>query len=173
VISRYPGEGRYAQLEREQRWLLKELPLEVTDERVIVDHYWTGTSLRLRMIQSGDEVIYKLCQKVRLVRGDPELVKITNIYLGSEEFHALSVTPSSIVAKSRWSSTFDGVRYAIDEFKGRHAGLVLAELELREDEPHTRGPEFALADVTNANEYSGGWLATASAADLVRIMPPK
>jgi CYTH domain-containing protein len=172
VISRFPGKGRYAQLEREQRWLLRELPPDVTDERVIIDHYWTGMSLRLRMIQSGGEVIFKLCQKVRLESGNPESVKITNIYLSSEEFHALSATPSSTVTKSRWSATLGGVRYAIDEFKGRHSGLVLAELELREEDPRSLGPAFAVADVTNMNEYSGGWLATASTADLQRIMRP-
>lgn len=124
------------------------------------------------MIRDREEVIYKLCQKVRRQSGNPEFVKITNIYLSAEEFHALSVTPSNVVTKSRWSATFDDVRYAVDEFKGRHSGLVLAELELREDDPLARGPEFAVADVTNVDEYSGGWLATASAADLERIMLP-
>jgi CYTH domain-containing protein len=89
-----------------------------------------------------------------------------NIYLGEREFHALSVTPASIVSKSRWTLTSNGGHYAIDEFKGRHSGLVLAEIELREDEPRMSGPEFAIAEVTNAEQYSGGWLATASAAEL-------
>jgi CYTH domain-containing protein len=170
VTCRRPGEGRYAHLEREQRWLLPELPNGVTNERVIVDHYWTGTSLRLRMIQTGDEVVYKLCQKVRRTSNDPEIVKITNIYLGEREFHALSVSPASIVTKSRWSLTSNGVDYAVDEFKGRHSGLVLAEIELREDQPRMDDPEFAVAEVTNDDEYSGGWLAAASAAELSRVI---
>ncbi len=171
MTKRRPGEGRYAQLEREQRWLLKELPVGVTNERVIVDHYWTGTSLRLRMIQDGAGVTYKLCQKVRLVVDDPEVVKITNVYLTEGEFHALSVTPAAIIAKSRWSLTIDRVSYAIDEFKGRHSGLVLAEVELGEGDPRVVGPAFSLSEVTNANEYSGGWLATASTSDLQRVIP--
>jgi CYTH domain-containing protein len=171
VTSRRPGEGRYAQLEREQRWLLKELPAGVTNERVVVDHYWVGTSLRLRMIQDGDDIVYKLCQKIRLDGDDPEWVKITNIYVSDSEFHALSVTPASIIAKSRWTLTAHDVTYAIDEFKGRHSGLVLAEVELRDDDPRVGGPEFALADVTSDNEYSGGWLASASATDLLRVIP--
>jgi CYTH domain-containing protein len=170
VTSRRPGEGRYAQLEREQRWLLMGLPPGLSNEREIVDHYWIGTTLRLRMIQSRDEVVYKLSQKIRLNGEDPELVKITNLYLGESEFRALSVTPASIVSKSRWDMTCNGVRFAIDEFKGRHSGLVLAEIELREDEPRVSGPEHAVAEVTNANEYSGGWLAAATEADLRRIL---
>jgi len=76
----------------------------ITDERVIVDHYWTGTSLRLRMIQNRSEVVYKLCQKVRLDEDNPELVKITNIYLSESEFQVLSVTRASIISKSRWTA---------------------------------------------------------------------
>jgi len=170
VTSRRPGEGRYAQLEREQRWLLKEVPVGVTNERIIVDHYWYGTSLRLRMIQDGDEVVYKLGQKVRRDSGDPEFVKTTNIYVTESEFHVLTVTPAAIISKSRWSLPTDSGLYAIDEFKGRHAGLVLAEIELGDDEPRKEFPLFAVADVTNANEYSGSWLATASANELSRVI---
>jgi CYTH domain-containing protein len=163
VTSRRPGEGRYAHVEREQRWLLSFLPPGVANERVIVDHYWSGTSLRLRMVQDRDEVVYKLCQKVRLDPTAPESVKITNIYLNESEFRALSVTPAAIISKSRWILVSDGVRYAIDEFKGRHAGLVLAETEL--------GGDAVRTDVTDDDEYSGGWLATASNEDLERILP--
>ncbi len=122
------------------------------------------------MIQNRDGVVYKLSQKIRLNGEDPELVKITNIYLSEAEFHALSVTPATIISKSRWDATSNDVRFAVDEFKGRHSGLVLAEIELREDEPRVSGPEYAVAEVTNANEYSGGWLAAASETDLRRII---
>jgi hypothetical protein len=122
------------------------------------------------MIQYHDDIVYKLCQKVRLDADSPELVKITNIYLHERDFHALSVTPAAIISKSRWSLPSDGTDFAIDEFKGRHAGLVLAEKELHADEPRANEPPLALAEVTNDNEYSGGWLATASAADLLRVI---
>jgi CYTH domain-containing protein len=170
VTSRRPGEGRYARLEREQRWLLAGLPPGLSNEREIVDHYWIGTTLRLRMVQSRDEVIYKLGQKIRLNDEDPELVKITNIYLSESEFCTLSVTPAFIVSKSRWDATSNGLRFAVDEFKGRHSGLVLAEIELREDEARVSGPEYAVAEVTSANEYSGGWLAAATDAEMRRIL---
>jgi CYTH domain-containing protein len=150
--------------------LLRELPAGVTNERTIVDHYWSGTSLRLRMVQDHDGVIYKLCQKVRLDRDHPELVKLTNIYLSEGDFHTLSVTPASTISKSRWNLTSHGVDFAVDEFKGRHSGLVLAETELSADEPRVSGPSFAVAEVTDDDEYSGGWLATASADDLIRVI---
>jgi CYTH domain-containing protein len=170
MTSRRPGEGRYAQLEREQRWLLSSVPRTATNERVIVDHYWNGTTLRLRMIEEGDDAVYKLCQKVRVNEHDPRVVKITNIYLSTSEFDQLSVTPASIVAKSRWTLNAAGVTYAIDEFKGRHAGLVLAEVELDQDAPLVAKPSFAVADVSDDEEYSGGWLAQATDAELHRVI---
>lgn len=170
MTSRRPGEGRYAQLEREQRWLLRAVPRGATNERVIVDHYWLGTSLRLRVVQDENETIYKLGQKVRLDGESPEFVKITNVYLTEDAFRLLSVIQASIVSKSRWSVTSNGVHYAVDEFKGRHTGLFLAENELGEDEPRLKCPEFAVAEVTDDNEYTGGWLAQASADDLLRII---
>jgi CYTH domain-containing protein len=150
--------------------LLKELPPGLTNERVIVDHYWIGTTLRLRIVQSDVDVVYKLCQKVRLNDDDPELVKITNVYLNEAEFHALSVTPAAIISKSRWDVSSNGLRFAVDEFKGRHSGLVLAEIELRDNEPRTSGPEYAVVEVTDANEYSGGWLASATESELRRVL---
>lgn len=170
MTSRRPGEGRYAQLEREQRWLLSSLPRSAFDERVIVDHYWSGTTLRLRMIEEGDQAVYKLCQKVRVNEGDPRLVKITNIYLSTSEFDQLSVTPALIVAKSRWTLNAGGVTYAIDEFKGRHAGLFLAEVELDEHAPLVAKPSFAVADVSDDNEYTGRWLAGAAEAEIRRVI---
>jgi CYTH domain-containing protein len=148
------------------------MPRGVTDERVIVDHYWKGTTLRLRMVEDCDGVVYKLCQKVRLDPKNPESVKITNMYLDEAEFRALSVTPASIISKSRWHLVSDGVRYAIDEFKGRHSGLILAETELGEDDPCVSIPGFAVAEVTEDAQYSGGFLAAASNEDLARIIEP-
>jgi hypothetical protein len=50
VVSRRPGEGRYAYLEREQRWLLEAPPEDRNRSVEIVDRYLTGTRLRLRLV---------------------------------------------------------------------------------------------------------------------------
>jgi CYTH domain-containing protein len=122
------------------------------------------------MIEDETGAIYKLGQKVRVDAGDPQRVKITNMYLSKGEFDQLSVAPATIIAKSRWTLTFDGATFSVDEFKGRHAGLVLAEIELGENDSLVNMPLFAVADVTHDNEYSGGWLADASEADLLRVI---
>ncbi len=122
------------------------------------------------MIEEGDEALYKLCQKVRVDERDPRVVKITNIYLSTSEFDQLSVTPAAIVTKSRWTLSAAGVNYAIDEFKGRHVGLVLAEVELDEHSPMLAKPSFAVADVSGDEEYTGGWLAEAEDTDVRRLI---
>jgi CYTH domain-containing protein len=162
VASRRAGEGRYAILEREQRWVLDAVPAEAVDERLITDDYLIGTRLRLRKIQSDSETIFKLCQKVRVNDGDPELVKITNMYLSLDEYERVLSLPSAPIVKTRRNLTRAGSVFAIDQFHGRHAGLVLAETELKEFDPNLDIPAFARSEVTNDDRFSGGNLAFAS-----------
>jgi adenylate cyclase len=157
-------------LEREQRWQLRTMPASATNERLIIDHYIVDTTLRLRMVEEPDGAVYKVSQKVRVTVDEPERVKITNTYLTANEFDLLCILPSSIIAKNRWTVTFGGFDYAVDEFRGRHEGLVLAERELDDDEDRLAVPEFAEIEVTNNNEYSGGWLSNASDADIHRLI---
>jgi CYTH domain-containing protein len=157
-------------LEREQRWVIDAVPADTGDERVITDDYLIGTRLRLRKIQSDSETIFKLCQKVRVHDGDPELVKITNLYISLDEYKKVLSLPSARIVKSRYNLTRAGSVYAIDQFHGRHAGLVLAETELKEFEPNLGIPTFARSEVTNDDRYSGGSLAFASDEELRQVI---
>ncbi|HEY5110834.1 MAG TPA: hypothetical protein VII67_00730 [Acidimicrobiales bacterium] len=166
MTSRSPGEGRYAKVEREQRWFLNAVPRGANDAREITDHYVTGTSLRLRKIASEDEVIYKLAQKIRPDVENPALLKITNIYLSSDDYDRLLVLDGSTISKRRHRLVHEGRSFAIDEFKGRHTGLLLAEVEIGEADPRVPTPSFAASEVTSDNRYSGGWLAGATDGQL-------
>jgi CYTH domain-containing protein len=165
-MTRRPGEGRYAKLERERRWLLDAIPVGVADERVITDDYLAGTRLRLRQVLFDGQTVLKLCQKVRVVDGDPERVKITNIYLSSEEYNRMLSLPSSRIVKTRRTFLHAGNVYAIDQFDGRHSGLILAEMEFGEPDLDFAVPAFAKSEVTHDDRYSGGWLAFASDNEL-------
>ena len=63
--SGLPGWGRYSQIEREQRWLLKEAPGDMVDPVGIHDIYLRRTDLRLRRMDSPKGVTWKLGQKIR------------------------------------------------------------------------------------------------------------
>ncbi len=163
-LHRTPGEGRYAQVEREQRWVLSRLPQALTDPASIVDRYLTGTRLRLRSITAGAAVTYKLGQKVRPEPSSPAMVKLTNIYLSPDEFEVLRALPGRELRKTRWRSPYAGGRLVVDEFVDALAGLVLAELELRPGQSPV-DLEVPGADVSEDDRFSGGRLAAVSVAD--------
>jgi CYTH domain-containing protein len=163
-LHRTPGEGRYVQVEREQRWVLPQLPKGLTDPASIVDRYLIGTRLRLRTISAGGAVTYKLGQKVRPEPSSPAVVKLTNIYLSPEEFDVLRVLPGRELCKTRWRSPYAGGRLVVDELTGSVAGLVLAELELRPGESPVE-LDLPAVDVSEDDRFSGGQLAGISATD--------
>jgi CYTH domain-containing protein len=169
MADRTPGEGRYAQVEREQRWLVPSVPADVKRIASIHDRYILGTRLRLRQTESENGTTYKFCQKVRRVRTDPMTVKITNMYLSANEYATLSALPAAELSKTRWLISVGERDLAIDEFRGRHAGLVLAEVELGETEELWPMPTFASQDVTHNDDYSGGTLAFATDDQLVEL----
>jgi CYTH domain-containing protein len=157
--SRAPGEGRYSQVEREQRWVLRELPEERHDPVEILDRYLTGTRLRLRRLQSDREVLWKLGQKVRERRDSPAVVRLTNIYLSEKEYLALVHLDARVLSKTRWHWDLAGRTVAADSFNDALAGLVLAEVELTLEDEWFAMPPGAVADVSNDNRFSGGALA--------------
>lgn len=162
VADRRPGHGRYAHAEREQRWLVTSIPSEARVVGSIVDRYIHGTRLRLRRVESADGVTYKLCQKVRDDPADPETVRLTNIYLSAEEYQRFLPLPAAELHKSRSHVTWAEKSVAVDEFLGRLAGLVLAEVELPPGEVHLPLPPWADRDVTSDDRFSGGALAFGS-----------
>jgi CYTH domain-containing protein len=173
VLSRAPGEGRYSRSEREQRWLLDALPRHRHDPVEILDHYLTDTRLRLRRMQSDNEVLWKLGQKVRERSGSPELVKLTNTYLSEQEYLTLINLDARMLSKTRWHWEFSGRSMAADDFHGPLGGLVLAEVELGPDDERLGMPPGAFADVTDDDRFSGGALASLGeqgAADLMRVV---
>ena len=142
--------SRYAHLEREQRWLAREVPPEAKGPIEIYDRYISGTRLRLR--HAGDD--YKLGQKIPVAS---DTVRLTNIYLTADEYAVFAALPATELRKRRWHVDWHGHHVAVDEFTDRH--LILAEVELDEDEPYLPVPPFAERDVTGDPAYTGGTLA--------------
>jgi hypothetical protein len=126
---------KYAQIERERRFLLAGLPAALegrVDYHLIVDRYLPETMLRLRRIEMADgtPVSYKLARKWRLPALPPEATAITNLYLTAAEYELLARLPGATLRKRRYPLVHEGVRFSIDQFEGALAGLVLAELHL-------------------------------------------
>ena len=53
-------EGRYAKVEREQRWTVAYLPADVRRAAEILDRYILDTCLRRRRVETNRDVVLKL-----------------------------------------------------------------------------------------------------------------
>jgi len=168
--ERRPGAGRYAHLEREQRWLLRDVPSAAVRRCKLIDRYIHCTHLRLRRVATDDDVTFKLAQKIRVADTDPERVMLTNLYLSADDYEVLAALPASVITKTRWALSWAGTGLAVDQFDGHLSGLVLAEAELGSDDQLLGLPDFAVRDVTSDDRFSGGALATAEPAWLSAVL---
>ena len=166
-------ESKYACLERERRYLLKDLPEGLTriDPHLqITDNYITGSRLRIRKVRDPktNKWVVKFTQKFPANPNDLSRTFITNIYLNAVEAETLSVFNSNEIRKNRYYFDHDGRRFAVDMFLGDLFGLVLAEVSFDTDEELEtfQMPAFALSEVTNNELFSGGRLCELSFADV-------
>ena len=165
--------GKYARVERERRFLLRELPEGLTraGEHVqIWDNYITKTRLRLRKIRvpQTKEYTWKLTQKFTPAPPDFSRTIITNIYLTEYEYEVLSVFEGNEIRKNRYPFEYEGRTYGIDVFLGTLWGLILAETSFETDEEMDSFivPPFAALDVTNDEMFTGAKLVELSADDI-------
>jgi CYTH domain-containing protein len=166
---------KYARIEEERRFLLRDLPPDLSDPepKRIVDRYWMGTRMRLRRIETVDgEVLQrKMTQKYL----DPQLsaqeTVITNIYLSEGEYDLFSQIEGHVLVKTRHRYLHQGSGYSIDIFEGELQGLFLAELEAGQG-PLAQGavPDFAFCDVTAEMAFTGGVLVQTSSEALARLL---
>ena len=167
------GAGKYARVERERRYLLRELPrgLKLSDPHAqITDNYLTGTRLRLRKVRTPEtnEWKLKLTQKACPAPPDFSRTLITNLYLSPYEYEVLSVFEGNEIRKNRYPFEHEGRRYSVDVFLGDLRGLILAETDFDTDEELDSFPlpAFALLDVTREEVFTGARLVELTAEDL-------
>jgi CYTH domain-containing protein len=173
MIERTPGRGTYARTECEKRWLLGSLPVDLADPVEILDRYFPRSTLRLRRMQSGSNVVYKLGQKVRHDPDVPSLASVTNVYLTEAEFDLVGQVDGATLSKTRWHWTVAQREFSVDQFGGPLGGLVLAEIEIALGAAEPAAPPLTLADVTDDDRFSGGRLASlgpSEAADLLALV---
>ena len=166
-------ESKYARVERERRYLLRDLPEGLTraDHHLqITDNYITGTRLRIRKVRDPktNKWVVKFTQKFAPNTHDFSRTIITNTYLNAIEAETLSMFDANEIRKNRYKFEFEGRTFSIDMFIGDLLGLVLAETGFESDEEMDNFPlpSFALADVTNNELFTGGRLSELTFADI-------
>ncbi|HEV8204692.1 MAG TPA: hypothetical protein VGP98_10665 [Pyrinomonadaceae bacterium] len=167
-------ESKYARVERERRYLLRDLPEGLTraDPHLqITDNYMTGSRLRLRKVREPrtNKWTAKLTQKFAPDPNDLSRTIITNTYLNALEAETFgTLFNSNEIRKNRYHFEFEGRKFSADMFLGDLFGLVLAEVSFETDEEldNFQSPPFALADVTNEPLFTGGRLAELTFSDV-------
>jgi CYTH domain-containing protein len=169
------GGSRYARVERERRYLLRELPpgLKLSDPHTqITDNYVTGTRLRLRKVRvpETNEWTLKLTQKHAPEPPDFSRTLITNMYLSPYEYEVLSVFEGNELRKNRYPYEHEGRVYSVDVFLGPLRGLILAETDFESDEEMDAFPlpSFAFLDVTREELFTGASLFELTAEEIRR-----
>lgn len=168
-------ESKYACLERERKYLLRDLPegLKRTDPHLqITDNYITGTRLRIRKVRDPltNKWVVKFTKKSPIDPADLSRTQITTLYLNALEAETLSMFTANEIRKNRYKFEFEGRTFSIDMFLGSLFGLVLAEVSFDNDAEMDQFalPGFALRDVTNDPLFSGGTLSEITFEDLRR-----
>ena len=173
-------DSKYARIERERRYLLRDLPEGLTraDSHLqITDNYITGTRLRIRKVREPrtNQWIVKFTQKYAPDPNDLSRTIITNTYLNALEAEVLSVFDTNEIRKNRYPFEFEGRKFTVDMFLGDLFGLVLAEVSFESDEELANFPKppFALIDVTNDALFTGGRLCEMTFSDLRKEILPR
>jgi CYTH domain-containing protein len=173
-------DSKYARIERERRYLLRDLPEGITraDPHLqITDNYITGTRLRIRKVRDPktNKWTVKFTQKYAPDPHDLSRTIITNTYLNALEAEVLSVFDTNEIRKNRYHFEFEGRRFSADMFLGDLFGLVLAESSFETDEELNNYPKppFALLDGTNDPLFSGGRLCELTSSDVRKEILPR
>jgi adenylate cyclase len=66
-----------------------------------------------------------------------------------------------VIAKRRYAVPYAGREWEVDVFEGRHAGLVLAEIEMESEDARIELPDWVGEDVTGDERYYNSALASA------------
>lgn len=72
----------------------------------------------------------------------------------SEAKELLKLCQGTIIDKTRWIvPAEDGLKWEVDEFHGAHEGLVVAEIELKDETQTFEKPDFIGEEVTSDPRY--------------------
>lgn len=71
----------------------------------------------------------------------------------------IEIAPTAAIEKVRHCVDVDGLTFEIDEFEGRHSGLMIAEVELENEDQRAPHPGWLGKDVTGNRRYYNAVLA--------------
>lgn len=79
----------------------------------------------------------------------------------AEARELLALAEPHVIEKRRYLVPFGGLVWEVDEFAGRHLGLIIAEVELSEENQSVPLPAWVGAEVTFDDRYNNASLSRA------------
>ena len=145
-------------IEIERKFLVdtsKLPPLNLEDGQRIVQTYLKsndGIDLRLRI--KGD-IGYITVKKEISNRSRKEIETLVEVDFVEELIHTFELKK---IEKTRFKIAFVEKTWEIDFFEGKHEGLVLAEIELNQENEDFEKPSWMIKEVTHDKRYYNTFL---------------
>ncbi len=149
---------------------------EIERKFLVLSDGWKGAATGSKSLQQGYlSSNAKATVRVRTRDDDEAVVTIKGAVRGMSrtEFEydvpvadareMLVMAEPHVVKKRRHIVPFAGLTWEVDVFEGRHAGLVIAEVELDSEDQHVELPDWVGAEVTDDDRYYNASLSRADA----------
>lgn len=146
-------------IEIERKFLVKgEFKIYATKSKHFKQAYITSASditIRLRLAENTGYLTFKgKSDKKGISRIEWE--KELSLTEAEELF---SLCNSGIIEKIRYFVPYGGHTFEVDEFLGENSGLVMAEIELNDENEHFEKPDWLGEEVTGDKKYYNSFLA--------------
>tara|TARA_B100002052_G_C15877959_1_gene597846 strand:- start:145 stop:621 length:477 start_codon:yes stop_codon:yes gene_type:complete len=139
-------------IEIERKFLVNEMPNNI-DKTISIKQYYLMNEIslvqRLRLFDNKYAILSFKQKTNELSKYEFEYEIPYKDALKMIEF--LPSTP--FIEKKRHICTYDNLKWDIDEFRGKNAGLIVAEIELDNEKQHIKLPKWIDKEVTNQNKY--------------------
>ena len=138
-------------IEIERKFLIKEIPKNCKQKIHIKQYY----------IHVDD----KFVQRLRFFDNQKTIMSLKQNCAGLSRYEfeyeipledakkIVSMTNSIFIEKIRHIMYYESMKWEIDEFLGNNKGLLIAEVELEDENQKIKLPDWIVKEVTNQNKY--------------------
>ena len=138
-------------IEIERKFLIKEIPKNC-EQKIHIKQYY---------IHVDD----KFVQRLRFFDNQKTIMSLKQNCAGLSRYEfeyeipledakkIVSMTNSIFIEKIRHIMYYESMKWEIDEFLGNNKGLLIAEIELEDEDQKIKLPDWIVKEVTNQNKY--------------------
>ncbi|MBR4893288.1 MAG: CYTH domain-containing protein [Clostridia bacterium] len=144
--------------EIERKFLVKEFDEKLAKDKVKIKQGYilsgNGKVVRVRTFNDKGYITVKF-RKTNIKRLEYEYEIPYDDALSLLE----NTCDGKVLEKTRYIYYYKDKKWEIDVFEGKNSGIILAEIELQNENEEFEIPEFVICEVTNDNRYSNHNLA--------------